>query len=108
MVAVKADPMPGCVVTKPENVLVFSSLNDKYVPYKPGEKGKESPPATVQIAPLQTDLECSSKPTVVKHGTMYRSARGPARTGRRSSGRCIRPEATTSPTPTAAPPAPCR
>jgi polyhydroxybutyrate depolymerase len=69
-VALKADPMPGCVVTKPQNVLVFSSLNDKFVPYKPGEKGQESPPATVQIARLQTDLKCSSKPTVAKHGTM--------------------------------------
>jgi poly(3-hydroxybutyrate) depolymerase len=49
---------------------VFSSINDKFVPYKPGEKGEESPPATVQIARLQTDMKCSSKPTVVKHGTM--------------------------------------
>jgi polyhydroxybutyrate depolymerase len=74
MVAVKADPMPGCVVTKPQNVLVFSSLNDKYVPYKPGEKGLETPPATVQIARLQTDLKCSSKPTTAKHGGMTLSA----------------------------------
>ena len=70
MAAVKADPMPGCVVTKPENVIVFSSLNDKYVPYKPGEKGLETPAATVQIARLQTDMKCSGKPTVVKHGAM--------------------------------------
>jgi polyhydroxybutyrate depolymerase len=70
MVAVKADPMPGCVVTKPQNVLVFASLNDPWVPYKPGEKGRETPPATVQIARLQTDMKCSSKPTVVKHGAM--------------------------------------
>jgi polyhydroxybutyrate depolymerase len=70
MAAVKADPMPGCVVTKPENVIVFSSLNDKYVPYQPGEKGYETPPATVQIARLQTGLKCSSKPTVVKDGDM--------------------------------------
>jgi polyhydroxybutyrate depolymerase len=70
MVAVKADPMPGCVVTKPQNVLVFSSLNDPWVPYKPGEKGRETPPATVQIARLETDMDCSSKPTVVKHGAM--------------------------------------
>jgi polyhydroxybutyrate depolymerase len=69
-VALKADPMPGCVVTTPQNILVFSSLNDKFVPYKPGEKGEESPPATVQIARLQTDMKCSSKPTVVKRGTM--------------------------------------
>jgi polyhydroxybutyrate depolymerase len=69
MVAVKADPMPGCVVTRPMNVLVFSSLDDKYVPYKPGEKGLETPAATVQIARLQADLKCSDF-TAVKHGTM--------------------------------------
>ena len=66
MAAVKADPMPGCVVTTPMNVLVFSSMDDKYVPYKPGEKGKETPPATVQIARLQTDMGCAAKPAVVK------------------------------------------
>ena len=70
MVSVKADPMPGCVVTKPQNVLVFASMNDKYVPYKPGEKGLETPAATVQIARLQKDMKCSSKPTAVEHGAM--------------------------------------
>jgi polyhydroxybutyrate depolymerase len=70
MVAVKADPLPGCVVSKPDNVLVFASMDDKYVPFKPGEKGLETPAATVQIAALQTDLKCSSKPTVVTHGAM--------------------------------------
>jgi polyhydroxybutyrate depolymerase len=69
MVAVKADPMPGCVVTKPQNVLVFAALDDPWVPYKPGEKGKETPPATVQIARLQTALKCSDK-TSAKNGTM--------------------------------------
>ena len=66
MAAVKADPMPGCVVTTPMNVIVFSSMDDKYVPYKPGEKGKETPPATVQIARLQKDMGCAAKPAVVK------------------------------------------
>jgi len=70
MMAVKADPMPGCVVTKPQNVLVFASLDDPWVPYKPGEKGKETPPATVQIARLQEELTCTSKPTTAKHGIM--------------------------------------
>ncbi len=70
LVAVKADPMPGCVVTKPQNVLVFAALDDPWVPYKPGEKGKETPPATVQIARLQKDLKCRSKPTIAKHGVM--------------------------------------
>ena len=69
LAAVKADPMPGCVVSKPENVIVFSSLNDKYVPYEPGEKGYETPPATVQIARLETDLKCSDK-KVVTDGQM--------------------------------------
>ena len=70
MVAVKADPMPGCVVSKPQNVLVFASLDDPWVPYKPGEKGKETPPATVQIARLQAALKCRRWPTVAKHGGM--------------------------------------
>jgi polyhydroxybutyrate depolymerase len=70
MVAVKADPMPGCVVTKPQNVLVFAALNDPWVPYKPGEKGKETPPATVQIARLESAEKCPSKATTVKHGGM--------------------------------------
>jgi poly(3-hydroxybutyrate) depolymerase len=65
---VKADPMPGCVVTKPENVLVLASMDDKYVPFKPGEKGKETPPATVQIAALEKDMACSTTPTVAKYG----------------------------------------
>jgi polyhydroxybutyrate depolymerase len=69
MAVVKADPMPGCVVTTPMNVLVFSSQNDTYVPFKPGEPGKETPAATVQIAALEKDMECSSKPTVATYGT---------------------------------------
>jgi polyhydroxybutyrate depolymerase len=74
MAAVKADPMPGCVVTKPMNVIVLSALDDKYVPYKPGEKGKETPPATVQIGRLHKDMGCGRTPTVVKHGPVtYRS-----------------------------------
>jgi polyhydroxybutyrate depolymerase len=68
MAAVKADPMPGCVVTKPMNVIVFSSKNDKYVPFEPGEKGFETPAATVQIARLETDMGCTGKPTVATYG----------------------------------------
>ena len=74
MVAVKADPMPGCVVTTPMNVLVFASMDDKYVPYEPGEKGLETPAATVQIARLETDMSCPGEPAVVKHGTMSLSS----------------------------------
>lgn len=67
---VKADPMPGCVVSKPMNMIVFSSKDDKYVPYEPGQKGLETPASTVQIARLQQDMGCSSPPTQVKHGLM--------------------------------------
>jgi polyhydroxybutyrate depolymerase len=70
LVAVKADPMPGCVVTEPQNVLVISALDDPWVPYKPGEKGKETPPATVQIARLQADLGCPAQSVAAKHGDM--------------------------------------
>ena len=49
---------------------MFAALDDPWVPYKPGEKGKETPPATVQIARLEKALKCSSKPTTAKHGDM--------------------------------------
>jgi polyhydroxybutyrate depolymerase len=67
---VKADPMPGCVVTKPMNFIVFSSMDDKYVPFKPGEKGLETPAATVQIARLQEAMGCLGKPAQVKHAPL--------------------------------------
>jgi len=74
MAAVKADPMPGCVVTKPMNLIVFSSKDDKYVPFTPDEKGKETPSATVQIERLRSHMECPGKPTVATHGTMTLSS----------------------------------
>jgi polyhydroxybutyrate depolymerase len=70
MAIVKADPMPGCVVTNPQDVLVISATDDPWVPYKPGEKGKETPPATVQVARLQKDLGCPTKSVAAKHGDM--------------------------------------
>jgi polyhydroxybutyrate depolymerase len=70
MAIVKADPMPGCVVKNPQDVLVISATDDPWVPYKPGEKGKETPPATVQVARLQKDLGCPTKSVAVKHGDM--------------------------------------
>ena len=103
LAAVKADPMPGCVVTKPENVIVFSSLNDKYVPYKPGEKGYETPPATVQIARLESDLKCSDK-KVVTLGQMTVTTWSCA-DGKSSSGRSTRPGDTASRSRPATPPA---
>jgi polyhydroxybutyrate depolymerase len=68
MAIMKADPMPGCVVSHPQNVLVVSALDDPWVPFKAGEKGKESPAATVQVALLQTNLGCPSKAATSTHG----------------------------------------
>ena len=70
MAAVKADPMPSCVVSNPQNVLVLSALDDPWVPFKTGEKGKETPSATVQVSRLQSDLGCPAKSTVATHGVM--------------------------------------
>lgn len=70
MAAVKADPLPNCVVSKPQNILVFSALNDPWVPFKPGEKGKEIPPATVEISRLHAALKCPYNSVVSKHGVM--------------------------------------
>ena len=67
MAAVKADPMPGCVVTDPQNILVVSSLDDPSIAYKPGDKGRETPPATVQVARLRSALGCARPPTVAAY-----------------------------------------
>ncbi len=68
MAIMKADPMPGCEVSNPQNVLVVSALDDPAVPFKTGEKGKETPPATVQIARLRQNLGCPTKSTTSTHG----------------------------------------
>jgi len=70
MAIVKADPLPGCVVAKPQNVLVVSALDDPWVPYKPGEKGKETPSATVQVGRLHAALGCPTKSVAAKNGDM--------------------------------------
>ncbi len=70
MAIMKADPMPGCEVSNPQNVLVVSALDDPAVPFKTGEKGKETPPATVQIARLRQNLGCLTTSTAAKHGNM--------------------------------------
>jgi polyhydroxybutyrate depolymerase len=66
----KADPMPGCVVSKAQNFIQLDSLDDPWVPYLPGQTGKESPAATVQIANLETAFDCGSTSDVLKQGNM--------------------------------------
>ena len=67
---VKAMPDAGCVLSKPLTILQVSSLDDYAVPYAPGDAGEESPPATVQIARLQTLDGCTGASEVSPHSGM--------------------------------------
>jgi polyhydroxybutyrate depolymerase len=66
---VKADPQPGCVVTRPQDVLQVASLNDTAVPFEPGDNGEESPPATVQVGRLRTAAMCPETSVTTAHGS---------------------------------------
>jgi polyhydroxybutyrate depolymerase len=57
---VKAMPEPGCVVTRPVTILQIDSTNDSSVPYQPGDKGKETPPATVEVGRLKATDGCAT------------------------------------------------
>jgi polyhydroxybutyrate depolymerase len=74
MAIVKADPMPGCDVTKPMTIIQLDSLDDPWVPYLPGAVGKESPAATVQIGRLETADQCGPSTNVLKQGNMTDTA----------------------------------
>lgn len=65
---VKADPLPGCVVKGRQSVLQIAALDDTAVPYKPGEKGKETPPATVQVARLRAAEGCGGNGVSTRPG----------------------------------------
>lgn len=67
---VKAMPMPDCKVTRPLTILQIASLDDTAVPYKPGEPGKESPPATVEVARLRALDGCTGNPAASRNGAM--------------------------------------
>jgi poly(3-hydroxybutyrate) depolymerase/peptidoglycan/LPS O-acetylase OafA/YrhL len=67
---VKADPEPGCVVQRPVTLLQIASTDDKSVPYQTGDKGKESPPATVQVARLKATDGCSDHQEVTTQGSL--------------------------------------
>jgi polyhydroxybutyrate depolymerase len=65
---VKADPQPGCVVSKPVTIMQVAAKDDDAVPYQPGDKGKESPPATVQVARLRSVDGANGAATVLTRG----------------------------------------
>jgi polyhydroxybutyrate depolymerase len=60
---IKAVPEPGCVVTEPVSILQIDSTNDPAVPFRPGEHGKEHPPATTEVARLRGVGHCRKSAT---------------------------------------------
>jgi len=70
LAVVKAMPMRDCRVTRPVTILQIASLDDTAVPFEPGEHGKESPPATVQVARLRAADGCRAPSVAVPHGAM--------------------------------------
>jgi len=67
---VKAMPMPDCVVTRPQTIMQIASLDDTAVPFAAGDKGKESPPATVEVARLRAADGCTGSSPPVPHAAM--------------------------------------
>lgn len=66
----KAMPMPGCVVKRPLTILQIAALNDTAVPYQPGDKGREAPPATVEVSDLRAADNCTERSVTSTYPTM--------------------------------------
>ncbi len=66
----KAMPMPGCVVSRPQTFLQMSAFDDPAVPFQPGDKGRETPPATVEVARLRAADKCSGQTVTSRYPTM--------------------------------------
>lgn len=67
---VKADPMPGCVVTEPQTILQVAAKDDTAVPYQPGQPGRETPAATVENERLRAADKCTGNGATASHGSM--------------------------------------
>jgi poly(3-hydroxybutyrate) depolymerase/peptidoglycan/LPS O-acetylase OafA/YrhL len=67
---VKADPPTWCQVSADVKILQVASTDDTDVPYKPGEKGTETPAETVQMARLRKEEACKSKIISSAQGNM--------------------------------------
>jgi len=67
---VKAMPMPGCVVTRPLSIMQVDSLDDPSVPFQPGDQGKESPPATVEVGLLRATDGCAQRHAISRYPAM--------------------------------------
>lgn len=82
-VIVKAMPDAGCALRRPLTILQIDSLNDPFIPYQPGDTGRESPPATVQNARLRALDGCTGAPAATRHGAMTFSTWSSCRSGQR-------------------------
>jgi polyhydroxybutyrate depolymerase len=67
---IKAVPMPDCVVSRPLKILQIDSLDDTAVPYQPGDPGKETPAATVEVARLRATDGCTGSSVSARHSAM--------------------------------------
>lgn len=67
---VKADPLPGCVVTDPQTILQIAAKDDTAVPYQPGNPGRETPAATVENERLRSADECTGNGSTTSRGSM--------------------------------------
>jgi polyhydroxybutyrate depolymerase len=70
---VKAMP-DGCVVGKPVTILQIDSTNDTKVPLEPGDKGTESPAATVEVSRLRQVDRASGSATTTNKGALTLSS----------------------------------
>jgi poly(3-hydroxybutyrate) depolymerase/peptidoglycan/LPS O-acetylase OafA/YrhL len=66
---VKAMP-DGCVVSKHVTILQIDSTDDTKVPLEPGDKGSESPPATVEVSRLRSVDGASGGAAVTTSGAL--------------------------------------
>jgi polyhydroxybutyrate depolymerase len=66
----KAMPDPGCVVTRPLTFLQIDALDDPAVPFQPGDKGRETPAATVEVGRLRAADKCSERPVTSPYPAM--------------------------------------
>lgn len=80
---VKAMPDPGCELKHPFSILQVDSLNDTFVPYKPGDKGRESPPATVQNERLRALDGCTGAGDAARYGMMTLTTWNTCKSGQR-------------------------
>lgn len=79
---VKAMPMPGCVVTRPQTFLQVDALNDPAVAYAPGYPGEETPQATVEVGQLSSTDGCTGQ-VAAAHGRMRLTSYGGCADGTR-------------------------